>query len=406
MKQYSQAMGLDLGSDPNMTVAQILKKQGITQEQAWRIGGLLKTVPKSGDNVGIMPKESLRQLELMAKNEGGIAADTLYNYNGTDVETLRLADEYEIAWENTLQGQAIASASRNITPEADANTIPEFHRSYSEQNLVKDYEQVLQQQAEDFKNVLAVTVTIPEGEMRDEGISRTFENTYAELDYDEMMSQEYDKRLPKNPKFRSLGATETEFVGDYTGGGRKGTDDKYAPKWLTGRSRFKGTSISPQYLAKATTTDLSENELDRLTRLSTSMKKELKSDTTAIAKTMKVVTDTAVKNIPLKRGAGGNSETMLSIVIEDGMKGGVYKGWFVQLNESMPKDTLLAISHAFFDEHHEGLLKKRPKEGFESTIKTRRVGSKFATTEVNETTFVSFVKNHPLFDPYKKSTGS
>ena len=121
---------------------------------------------------------------------------------------------------------------------------------------------------------------------------------------------------------------------------------------------------------------------------------------------MKVVTDTAVKNIPLKRGAGGNSETMLSIVIEDGMKGGVYKGWFVQLNESMPKDTLLAISHAFFDEHHEGLLKKRPKEGFESTIKTRRVGSKFATTEVNETTFVSFVKNHPLFDPYKKAIGS
>ena len=34
MKQYSGAMGIDLGSDPNMTVAQILKKQGITQEQA------------------------------------------------------------------------------------------------------------------------------------------------------------------------------------------------------------------------------------------------------------------------------------------------------------------------------------------------------------------------------------
>ena len=150
----------------------------------------------------------------------------------------------------------------------------------------------------------------------------------------------------------------------------------------------------------------------KVTRLSDSMKKVLKpnDNTKLIADKSAEITQTWVSSISLASGKGGNSETMLDIVIAEGVKGGAHADWFKQLNVGekggIPKETLLAISHAFFDKHHEGLLKKRPKEGFESTMKPRRVGSKFATEKVNQTTFVSFVENHLLFEPYKKSTGS
>lgn len=432
MKQYSEAMGLDLGSDPNTTVAQILKKQGITQEQAWRIGGLLKTVPKSGDNVGIMPKESLRQLELMAVNEGGIAADTLYNYNGTEVDDLRAFEDAGLAWDDTPQGQDIAISSHKITPEANAYTIGEFalgsgdstasqKRFFSEGNIEK--------QTEEFNAIIA---------------SRTFEKAYPELDYDDMMGQEYDKTLATVEGFS--GRTVDEGLADSEG--RIYNDAVAANLGVHPTEAYKS---SPQYLAKASATDLSENELDRLARgggqknvantftnendrvhggsrnitfnsgknlrKQTSLTKEvvkiLKPDVKAVAETSKVVTKTWVSNVPLASGAGGNSQTMLDIVVAEGVKGGAHADWFKQLNVGgkggIPKETLLAISHAFFDKHHEGLLKKRPKEGFESkrtNIKTRRVSSKFATEKVNQTAFVSFTENHPLFKPYKKSTGS
>ena len=112
-----------------------------------------------------------------------------------------------------------------------------------------------------------------------------------------------------------------------------------------------------------------------------------------------------VSNIPLVSGKGGNSETMLDIVVAEGVKGGAHKDWFTQLNVGgkggIPKETLLAISHDFFDEHHEGLLNTKG-----AWNKRRTVSDKYKTTKVNQTTFVSFTENHPLFEPYKKSTGS
>ena len=138
----------------------------------------------------------------------------------------------------------------------------------------------------------------------------------------------------------------------------------------------------------------------KVTRLSDSMKKVLKPDVKAVAQTMKVVTDTAIKNINLgakdKDGkyvvAGGNSETMVNRVMQEGMNSGAHADWFVQLNDTMPKETLLAISHDFFDEHHAGLLNKK-----KGAWKGRRtVTSVFKKTQVNTTAFVSFVNNHPL----------
>ena len=345
MNQYSGAMGIDLGSDPNMTVAQILKKQGITQEQAWRVGGLLKTVPKSGDNVGIMPKESLRQLELIAKNEGGIAANALYHYNGTDAETLRYNDNYEIPYQQSEVGREIARLAHIVNPEADADTIGNFvdTRLYSEHDNL-----VLQQQAESFKNVMASTATISEDEMRE-------------------------------------APTGIRNVSDI------GMHDKV---------HYRGAS-----------SDISVANRDPSTmgvsQLSDSMKKVLKSDdsTKLIADKSAKITETWVSNIPLVSGKGGNSETMLDIVVAEGVKGGAHKDWFTQLNVGgkggIPKETLLAISHDFFDEHHEGLLNTKG-----AWNKRRTVSDKYKTTKVNQTTFVSFTENHPLFEPYKKSTGS
>jgi len=99
-------------------------------------------------------------------------------------------------------------------------------------------------------------------EKRDTGSYRALDTASAAQQHDEMMDQEYDKRLTKNPKFRSSGATETEFVGDYLGGGRKGGDDKYAPSWITGRDRFEGSAPSEEYLAKSPEEDVAgENQM-------------------------------------------------------------------------------------------------------------------------------------------------
>tara|TARA_R100001530_G_C4320595_1_gene155599 strand:- start:893 stop:2647 length:1755 start_codon:yes stop_codon:yes gene_type:complete len=361
MNQYSEAMGIDLGSDPNMTVAQILKKQGITQEQAWRVGGLLKTVPKSGDNVGIMPKESLRQLELMAKNEGGIAANALYHYNGTDAETLRYNDNYEIPYQQSEVGREIARIVQIVTPEADADTIGNFvdTRLYSEHNNL-----VLQQQAESFNNVMASTATISEDEMRD----------------------------------APTGIRNVSDIGMHDKVHYGGDTKEVAH---ISKEHYDYNTKKPPVIPV------------KVTRLSDSMKKVLNPEK-SVANTMKVATNSAIKNIDLgakdKDGkyvvAGGNSETMLDRVMEEGLKDGAHADWFKQLNVGgkggIPKDTLLAISHAFFDEHHAGLLNKT-----KGAWKGRRtVTSLFKKTKVNETAFVSFTENHPLFEPYKKSTGS
>ena len=106
---------------------------------------------------------------------------------------------------------------------------------------------------------------------------------------------------------------------------------------------------------------------------------------------IKTKTKTEVKNTSLASGVGGNSETMVDIVMQEGMKGGAHEEWFNNINATMSKETLLAISHDFFDMHHEGLLET--KGGWN---KRRRVSKKFKTERVNESAFVSFVKNHPL----------
>jgi hypothetical protein len=127
----------------------------------------------------------------------------------------------------------------------------------------------------------------------------------------------------------------------------------------------------------------------KVSQLSDSMKGVLKPDTPV--QTVIKKTETEVKNTSLASGAGGNSETMVDIVMQEGMEGGAHAEWFNNINDTMSKETLLAISHDFFDMHHEGLLET--KGGWN---KRRRVSKKFKTTEVNLTTFVSFVKNHPL----------
>ena len=345
MNQYSEAMGIDLGSDPNMTVAQILKKQGITQEQAWRVGGLLKTVPKSGDNVGIMPKESLRQLELMAKNEGGIAANALYHYNGTDAETLRYNDNYEIPYQQSEVGREIARIAQIVNPEANADTIGNFvdTRLYSEHD-----NSVLQQQAESFKNVMASTATISEGEMRD-------------------------------------APTGIRNVSDI------GMHDKV---------HYSGASSDINIANRDPSTM-------GVSQLSDSMKKVLKSDdsTKLIADKSVEITETWLNNTNLGQkdasgkflASGGNSQTMTNMIVQNGMKGGAHKDWFVQLNKTVDPDTILAISNDFFDEHHPKLLTKKPKTGYESKMKTRRVTSNYQSTTVNSTAYVEFVKQHPLY---------
>ena len=91
------------------------------------------------------------------------------------------------------------------------------------------------------------------------------------------------------------------------------------------------------------------------------------------------------------------------MIVQNGMKDGAHKDWFVQLNETVDPDTILAISNDFFDKHHPKLLTKKPKTGYESTMKTRRVTTSYQSTTVNSTDYVDFVKKNPL---YKKSTGS
>lgn len=328
IKQYSQAMGLDLGSDPNKSIPELLKEHGINQDRVWRVATLLKEVPTTGPNQGVMPKDTLSRLELMASNEGGVAASTLWEYNGTDVETLRYSNEdVVIPWEQSKLGQLINAESMRVTPEANANTIGEFQRSYSEHDNV-----VLQQQAEDFHNVMTVTATMPEGAMRDvepapEGLNARMKRQYLE---------------------RKAGREK-----EYAGFGGKTTPIK-------------------------------------VTRLSDSMKRELNPKT--FVQPVITKTETDVKNTSLASGAGGNSETMVDIVMQEGMKGGAHEKWFNNINNTMSKDTLLTISHDFFDMHHAGLLNKK-KGAWEGR---RTVTSKFKTTKVNQTTFVSFVKNHLL----------
>ena len=326
IKQYSGAMGLDLGNDPNKSIPELLKEQGVHQDQVRRVTTLLKEVPTTGSKQGVMHKDTLSRLELMAKNEGGIAENTLFNYNGTDAETLRIADEYELAWEQSELGQLINAESMKVTPEATANTISEFQRSYSEQNNV-----VLQQQAEDFHNVMAVTATIPEGAMRDKG---TIATAFSNMN-DQVHGVSYDRPSRKDIFYNS------------------------------------GKGLRKQ------------------SQLTKDVVKVLKPDTNVqlIKKT-----ETEVKNTSLATGAGGNSETMVDIVMQEGMKGGAHAEWFNNINATMSKETLLTVSHDFFDKHHAGLLNKK-----EGAWKGRRtVTSKFKTTEVNQTAFVSFVKNHPL----------
>jgi len=344
MKQHSQAMGLDLGSDPNMTISEILRKQGISEDQARRVGHIFNTVPRTGDKIGVMPPESLRQLELMATNESGVAEQALFNYNGTEAEELRIANEYEVAWENTPQGQDIMSQSAIVT--TDPPLPVEFIRNYSEKDMGQK-----QKDAEDFNRVISMTAK-PPVYLEEEPVN-TFTN-----------------------------------INDQVHGSRKNI------------------------------TFNSGKNLRKQTPLTKNLVKVLKPEVQAIAETMKIVTETAVKNIDLgakgKDGkyvaAGGNSETMVSMIIEGGSQGGAHADWFKQLNVGqdggIPKETLLAISHAFFDVHHEGLLTKKPKKGFESKMTTRRVTGDFKKTKINETSFVSFVEGHKLFEPYKKATGS
>ena len=260
--------------------------------------------------------------------------------------------------------------------------------------------------------------------------STSFEKAYSELDYDYMMSQEYDKTLAdkmvldnwqqpmKKSSYSLTGKTKNEFLADYLGGGQKGFEGKKLTPFMQGRHKFKGTPISPQYLAKASATDLSENELDRLSSVQkpkTKLSKELvkvftpddNSPTIKITETWLNNTNLGQKDASGKFIAkGGNSETIVNIILANGMKGGVHKDWFVNLNKTVDPDIILAISNAFFDKHHEGLLTKKAKTGYESTMKERRVTSDYKKTTVNSTAFVNFFEKHQLFKPYKKSTES
>ena len=80
-----------------------------------------------------------------------------------------------------------------------------------------------------------------------------------QMDMEDMMDQEYNKRMSP-----IAGVTSDEFVSDYLGGGRKGTDDKYAPDWMTGKDKFKGSPMSKSYLEKAPKEDDYRSEMDKM----------------------------------------------------------------------------------------------------------------------------------------------
>jgi hypothetical protein len=404
LSQHGNAMGIDFGNPQydGLTTSQILKKQGVNEDRARRLGGLLKEIPIDGrGSTGEIPKNTQLKLEALAVNEGesgGIIDKVLHNLSGVNGGDLRSQAEFE------RERAALALPLRERDPEG-ADIAEEFvpfssQRSGFQFKKLDNY--VDTEKLNSFKGTIA------------------FSEAYPELDYDDMMGDEYDKTTDaiKGHGGRLLnrfsGRTLDEAVADGEG-------------WIRNRAIERGiapkpsSKISPSYLKRSPTKDTSENELDRLAykkpqsklgnEVFGSTELDFKSDTKQqelpIKSKKEKKKNVVVKEVKQKLPSGGESKTTISTVVgKDFMKkiGGNSRDLANGLIDSLSKSgdpnsefisTLkkdpnksLAIVNKFLQTNpkYKGILGKKGWEG------AFPVEGGWEKMEINSTEFAEFAK--------------
>ena len=398
LSQHGNAMGIDFGNPKydGLTTSQILKKQGVNEDRARRLGGLLKEIPIDGrGSTGEIPKNTQLKLEALAVNEGengGIIDKVLLDLSGVNGSDLRSQAEFE------RERAALAIPLRERDP-VGADIVENFV-PFSSQRSKFQFKNLDTEKLNSFKGIMS------------------FSEAYPELDYDDMMWEEYNKTTDAIKGHggklvnRFSGRTLDEAVADGEG-------------WISNRAIERGiapkpsSKISPSYLKRSPTKDTSENELDRLaykkpqSKLGNEVFGSTESDFKSNTKQQELpIKSKKKKNVVVKEvkqklpsggttnktvstvtgndfmKKGGNSKDLANGLIDSLSKSGDPNSEFISTLKNDP-DKSLDIVHKFIQSNpkYKGILGKGSKR-----VKTLRVESGIWKATFNSTEFAEFAK--------------